>query len=68
MPPQEQVIRINIGQYICGGIIISCSTAQVKLRQLRGEIVQFFPFRKRLAGLGEVVCGVNEQIVFDKSV
>ncbi len=68
MPPQEQVIKINIGQHTCGSIIIASGTAQVKFRQLRGEVFQFFPFRARLAGLGEIVCGAGEQIVLGESI
>ena len=68
MSPQEQVIKINFSQHTCGSIVIACFTAQVKFRQLRGEIVQFFPFRARLAGLREVIRGAVEQVMLGKGI
>ena len=66
MSPQEQVIKINLSQYTCSSIVIACGTAQFKFRQLRGEVIQFFPFRARLAGLRKVICGAVEQVVLGK--
>ena len=68
MSPQKQVIKINLTQHTCGSIIIASCTAQFKFRQLRGEVIQFFPFRARLAGLGEVICGAVEQVMLGKGI
>jgi hypothetical protein len=57
MPPQKKVMKINFQYNTCRRIIIASGITQVKFRQLRGEVVQFFPFRARLAGLSKIICG-----------
>ena len=49
--PQEQVVEVNVGQHVGCGIVLTRGAAQVELGQLRGQVVQGFPFGAGLADL-----------------
>ena len=49
MAPQLQIVVTEVQQDRCGGVIVGTDATQIELGKLRGEVLQRFPIRARLA-------------------